>query len=211
MEKKNVVLLTVIAVATLLITVVGATFAYFTATVSGTEKAEEIKITAANDLTITYNDGETITGENILPGWGETYDKNNSYEMTVVNNSKTADITYTMKWNSVFNGLNANDKKNLTMTANAAVTWNTGDGHLEEDSTQAVQPTINGQKFPDASFTGDFVTQTLKPGEKATYTIAVKYAYDAENIQDSKGASFSGKIVIDEGSIRAVQHVAADA
>ena len=34
MEKKNMVLLTVIAVATLLVAVVGATFAYFTATVT---------------------------------------------------------------------------------------------------------------------------------------------------------------------------------
>ena len=32
MEKKNTILLTVIAVATLLVAVVGATFAYFTAT-----------------------------------------------------------------------------------------------------------------------------------------------------------------------------------
>lgn len=36
MEKKNTVLLTVIAVATLLVAVVGATFAYFTASASGT-------------------------------------------------------------------------------------------------------------------------------------------------------------------------------
>ena len=34
MERKNMVLLTVIAVATLLVAVVGATFAYFTATVT---------------------------------------------------------------------------------------------------------------------------------------------------------------------------------
>ena len=36
MEKKNMVLLTIIAVATLLVAVVGATFAYFTAAVGGT-------------------------------------------------------------------------------------------------------------------------------------------------------------------------------
>ena len=74
MEKKNVVLLTVIAVATLLITVVGATFAYFAATIDN-EKNETIKITSANDLTLTYNGGETIGGSNVLPGWGVDYEK----------------------------------------------------------------------------------------------------------------------------------------
>lgn len=38
MERKNTILLTVIAVATLLVAVVGATFAYFTATTSGPDK-----------------------------------------------------------------------------------------------------------------------------------------------------------------------------
>ena len=41
MEKKNTVLLTVIAVATLLVAVVGATFAYFTASNSSTGNAAE--------------------------------------------------------------------------------------------------------------------------------------------------------------------------
>ena len=35
MEKRNTVLLTVIAIATLLVAVVGATFAYFSADISG--------------------------------------------------------------------------------------------------------------------------------------------------------------------------------
>ena len=54
MEKKNMVLLTVIAVATLLVAVVGATFAYFTAstTASGTADAT---------VTTSKQDGATIT------------------------------------------------------------------------------------------------------------------------------------------------------
>ena len=52
MEKKNMVLLTVIAVATLLVAVVGATFAYFTATVQDTREdgsgKGETKVTAGS-------------------------------------------------------------------------------------------------------------------------------------------------------------------
>ena len=45
MEKKNMVLLTVIAVATLLVAVVGATFAYFTATseTGGNDTTTEVR------------------------------------------------------------------------------------------------------------------------------------------------------------------------
>ncbi len=54
MEKKNMVLLTVIAVATLLVAVVGATFAYFTATANPSGSAE---------ATVTTNklDGANVT------------------------------------------------------------------------------------------------------------------------------------------------------
>ncbi len=62
MERKNTVLLTVIAVATLLVAVVGATFAYFTATTTTTDKgtgtSAELTTTELNGATITF-DGET--------------------------------------------------------------------------------------------------------------------------------------------------------
>ena len=64
MEKKNTVLLTVIAIATLLVAVVGATFAYFSANVTSTEKTTVTTTTAkANDV-FTY----TATNEIVLDG-----------------------------------------------------------------------------------------------------------------------------------------------
>jgi len=45
MERKNTILLTVIAVATLLVAVVGATFAYFTATTGTTGNSETVNVT----------------------------------------------------------------------------------------------------------------------------------------------------------------------
>ena len=47
MEKKNTILLTVIAVATLLVAVVGATFAYFTATNSTSGEGGTTDVTTA--------------------------------------------------------------------------------------------------------------------------------------------------------------------
>ncbi len=73
MEKKNTMLLTVIAVATLLVAVVGATFAYFSlsvtgdsATISGTVKAP--KAGTATITTATENLTLAITPEDMVEG-----------------------------------------------------------------------------------------------------------------------------------------------
>ncbi len=60
-NRQNTLLLTVIAVATLLVAVIGATFAYFTANISGnTDISSPVHVTAAN-LTIAFADGGDAT------------------------------------------------------------------------------------------------------------------------------------------------------
>ena len=59
MDKKNTMLLTVIAVATLLVAVVGATFAYFTATVTQNEETTAIQATSGNAGTVVLNTEES--------------------------------------------------------------------------------------------------------------------------------------------------------
>ena len=80
MEKKNMVLLTVIAVATLLVAVVGATFAYFTATVQDTRSTDEgagkTSVTAGSvaSTTIVSNPDTAIgkfTASDVYPGHRE--------------------------------------------------------------------------------------------------------------------------------------------
>ena len=77
MERKNMVLLTVIAVATLLVAVVGATFAYFTATVTdsrdeGSGKGETQLNTATLADTITVANIDSAAGKftatDVYPG-----------------------------------------------------------------------------------------------------------------------------------------------
>ncbi len=57
MEKRNTILLTVIAIATLLVAVVGATFAYFTASTQTTNTGNSANVTTneLNGATITFN------------------------------------------------------------------------------------------------------------------------------------------------------------
>lgn len=70
MEKKNMVLLTVIAVATLLVAVVGATFAYFTATSSTTDGNEATtSATTAQLATLSWTAEETGRSPQVYPGF----------------------------------------------------------------------------------------------------------------------------------------------
>lgn len=67
-NKGNMVLLTIIAVATLLVAVVGATFAYFSATMDGSESSTTIEVTSGT-LSVEYADNAKIGFTN--PGVGE--------------------------------------------------------------------------------------------------------------------------------------------
>ncbi len=79
MERKNMVLLTVIAVATLLVAVVGATFAYFTAQVTesrtdkdgGTGQTNLTTATVANTTTVGNISGQPgkFSGSDVYPGY----------------------------------------------------------------------------------------------------------------------------------------------
>lgn len=65
--KNNTVLLTVIGIATLLVAVVGATFAYFSAQLSGTENQSTMTIQASNGGSSTLDGGEAIVVKDIYP------------------------------------------------------------------------------------------------------------------------------------------------
>ena len=113
MEKKNVVFLTVLAIATLLTAVVGTTFAYFTATVTGNEQATTTTVTTAQDLGVTYSDGAAITLPNAVPG-----DKSVTKTISVRNDSAATPLEYEIKWTDVSNSfqLGTGDTDDLVYT-----------------------------------------------------------------------------------------------
>jgi predicted ribosomally synthesized peptide with SipW-like signal peptide len=93
--KKNTVLLTIIGIATLLVAVVGATFAYFSAVANGNNTASTIKVTSGKGGTSGYSGGEAITLTNIYPRAEAWVNK----KITVTYNSTTGSGTYTYHFN----------------------------------------------------------------------------------------------------------------
>ena len=68
MEKKNTLLLTVIAVATLLVAVVGATFAYFGSFSTKVDNKAGVNVTTEAVLAVTYVSESMIQ---YLPAWAD--------------------------------------------------------------------------------------------------------------------------------------------
>ncbi len=103
MERKNTILLTVIAIATLLVAVVGATFAYFTATFKPqNEEYNTVSAKAAVLPTVTFNYGDKIetSGVDIYPGY--KFLKEVTVKGTCTDSGddcKTVDLVLTLKPN----------------------------------------------------------------------------------------------------------------
>ena len=177
MEKKNVVFLTVLAIATLLTAVVGTTFAYFTATVTGNTTATTTTVSSAT-LGVTYTDGEDISSANIIPGW--TASKTIS-----VKNDSTVAVTYDIAWTNLANtfvqggaeGAKTDDfvytltKTSVNGAANVAAT---------------AVPTVTDTKL----ITG----QSIAAGETQTYTLTLTFKDTGMAQNENQNKSFTTKL-----------------
>ncbi len=135
MERKNTMLLTVVAVATLLVAVVGATFAYFTATgnvnaqstVNVTTSAVDSVAGGATDCSLAVtgadmrqsdgtSEGVPVTSNDCTVSIVGTKDANNATATTC-----TYDITYTPTQALTIRGAgNSDNKKELSLVGSAS-------------------------------------------------------------------------------------------
>ena len=177
MEKKNVVFLTVLAIATLLTAVVGTTFAYFTATVTGNDAATTTTLSSAT-VGVTYTDGADISSANIIPGW--TASKTIS-----VKNDSTVAVTYDILWTGLTNqfvqggaeGAKTNDFV-YTLTKTSA------NGAANVAATAV--PTVTDTKL----ITG----QSIAAGETQTYTLTLTFKDTGMAQNENQGKSFATKL-----------------
>jgi predicted ribosomally synthesized peptide with SipW-like signal peptide len=198
MDKKNTVLLTVIAVATLLVAVVGATFAYFSAQV--TNNNQTTTTLKAAELGIVFTGTNEITATSIEPGWSATkeftVENTSDYDMffdinftnttnTFVN---TNDLTYAMTAVYTDDDHSADTvkmvDKNATSVSNA------------DKSTFAVEKTA--LPAPEGTSTDNIqIVRVFIPANSTEkFTMTVEYAYTDEDQNDDQGKEFSTTIGI---------------
>lgn len=194
MDKKHTVLLTVVAIATLLITVVGTTFAYFAATITGNDTAQEITISSQN-ITLAFEDGEFVNNTNIVPGW------TGSKTITITNNgAANTPLKYAINWTAITNSFSSDDQKNyLKYTV-------TGESQkIAGGAGDSAAATIEGeQTLPYIGMAGEqdgvvnLIPETvINHGEKHIYTINFNYKNNVAAPQESQGAKFTSKLVVE--------------
>ena len=180
MEKKNVVFLTVLAVATLLTAVVGTTFAYFSTTVSYVNNVapQQTNVTSAT-LDVSYSDGAAVAVTDILPGWSATK------TISVTNNSSVP-VQYNIDWTSVTNTFVAETDLNFKYSATVTGT------NAPSAITATAMPTSNGA----------FIENVYIP-VGATHTYTITFAYDNKDYsQDvNQGKVFAGTFAVTVNNI----------
>lgn len=200
--KNNTVMLTIIGIATLLIAVVGATFAYFSATLTGTNNEKEYTVRSATVGT-QFNGGADITATGIYPkeeAWGtktfsikttSTKGVSTKYRITLVidDNDTTADTTISDGAGHI-KRFQAN-ALSYTLTASEA-----------NAATEGIMPTATETQIADPSDDIVFGEATIYGNDAVevtqTYTLSMFFKDTGTDQNANQGAQFKAHIAISE-------------
>lgn len=198
-ERKNVIFLTVVAIATLLVAVVGATFAYFSTQVQSNiiDNNNKVDIGTAKlssvPMIIFDVTGNKIDMANAVPG------DSGSSSFTIKNDSEI-DLSYNISWKDVvstFNEVDADfvgsapasqaDELKYSVSCTATV-----EGSTPVTKTDITAPLTDG---PIAS------NLTVKSKDTATCNITVNFIETNKPQNYNQGRSFTGTINVDANPI----------
>lgn len=185
--KGNRILLTIVAIATLLVAVVGATFAYFTAVLSGQESATSVKVISGSIGTV-IDGGSVITVANIYPQAAVITTKTFSVKMT--NSVPGSTVYYSAAIVIDENTFTAGHLK-YTFTVDAGSSTN--GTKLSAVATQTSIPSSGSIALGTGSFVGD-------TGGEVTHTYDFKiYFPDSGGDQNaSQGKSLKAHLSVTE-------------
>lgn len=176
-NKKQTVFLSVVAIATLLVAILGATFAWFSARVTGNEEASSVIVETAT-LGIVYENGNEIRLENAMPGDSDTKTFTVSSE-----EGANADQKYTLSWD-----VDTNDFADQTDLVYSIVGTPKGGG-------TAIN--VSESQIPAVGKTAIAGEATVKPLETHEYSLTVTFKETGSNQNSNQGKKFYGKIVVD--------------
>ena len=179
-NKGQTIFLSVIGIATLLVAIVGATFAWFSISVSGNANASSIVVTTAKLGSVEYTDGAAITLTNIKPTTEAT-----TKTFTVANTDSAATETIEYKIGLVI------DTNTLTAVADGAFTHELT-GVSDKTSGAGTLVSVAKEEVPTASkILGN---GSLIGYEKHTYTYKIQFAETNKDQNAAQGAKFGAKI-----------------
>ncbi len=171
MKKKYIILIITMCLISILI--VGSSYAYFSATISGNTNAENV-VTKTGTLSLSFSDKTpSFNATEISPGWSKTKE-------VTVENTGSVDVTYDLVWLKLDNEIL---KDELVYT----ITCTNGCKGLTES------------KVPEAGENlGIIKEQTIKSKETQTYKISFQLKETKENQDYNQGLTIEGTIGIKE-------------
>lgn len=180
--KGSTILLTIIAVATLLVAVVGATFAYFSATMNGNSAATTIEVTSGT-IAIEYDGSSAIKGGSLNPG--ATLGTRNFNVTGVVTGSSNLnyEANLIVKNNTYGDG-------ELVYTITSTNSSNNGSPIVTTSDPVEIPKGASTISLGSGSFAGPITT-----GASHKYTINIMVKGDAV-VDETSGKSFTAQLSV---------------
>lgn len=176
-------ILSAIGFTILLVSIIGATFAYFTVKIIGNDNASSINITAADVAAVTFSDGPAINVVNAHPG----YTAFKTFTITSYDGSANSSVQY------VINLVTTNADLSAAATNTKEFNYSLN-GTASGSGTVATE--VTKEEMPKTVTTTQIGTGTLIGNETHTYTFVVQLAerYSAQDYL--QGLGYNGIIQI---------------
>ncbi|MBQ9833832.1 MAG: hypothetical protein IJO33_01415 [Bacilli bacterium] len=168
MEKKsgNTIMLTVIAIATLLVAVVGATFAYFSANTTGNAGKTTVEVNTAAAADTFLTEGNSVVTLDVTADKMQQADGNNDYSVKITN-----DVESTIDVKLTAGSSKATCTYDLTYTPSAAFNASAKAAEASLKEFTLVGTSTDGNEFEEKDLAG--VTDAIVLG---SYSISDEYA-----------------------------------
>ena len=211
----------IVAMFVVALSVVGFTYAYFTATVSGNNASKSVEVTAGR-LEIVYGNGTLIKAQNLVPGW--TSDGKHYYDAQYSSTDSNGDGIYEIKavtttdHKTKSDGTTPGEKDGITTNATFTVS-NSDDNTGDNDYVIRLKAITNGIAAADQQhlwvtlyndsevvWSGNLAasgTQVIVPAartikvddEAQNYSISLTYQ-NINGEQTSKGATVEATVEV---------------
>ena len=178
-DKGQSIFLSIIGIATLLVAIIGATFAWFSINVSGNENPANIGLTSPNLGQVNFNDGVTIDIKELVPGSTST----KTFTIGQTDPAATGQIKYNIVLNVESNTLTPNADGQFVYSLSG--TGNTNGGTLAKVESKEV-PT-------ESTIIGSGVIEGYEV-HTYEYTIGLNYIDADQNA--AQGKEFSGYLSV---------------
>lgn len=185
---KSSIVLTIIAVVTLCVAVIGATFAFYSSRVQGNEDAPGISIQTAF-LALSYYNGDEILGENVNTNWSS------GVKTFTIKNTGNVPATYNIGWTNVVNTFG--DEINGVVGKPEELTYT-----LSCDNGVALPKTA----MPTTPTADIKMNIPINPSEVHTCNIEVTFADTGSNQNYNQGRAFGGKIEVTSNQIATAEN-----